>query len=139
MPIKQKFVCQNCGNERIGINSTGTYCNNRCQQEHAATKRINEWLQTGVGSTHAGAKWLREYLLTQQEHRCDICKNPDVWQNHKLVFVLDHINGDSSNSSRENLRLICPNCDSQTSTFKGRNRGHGRHTRKLRYANNQSY
>lgn len=34
------------------------------------------------------------------------------------MFVLDHIDGDCSNNKRENLRLICPNCDSQTSTFK---------------------
>jgi len=40
----------------------------------------------------------------------------------KLVFVLDHIDGDASNNKRENLRLICPNCDSQTDTFKSKNK-----------------
>ncbi|WIM86214.1 hypothetical protein PT015_14985 [Candidatus Mycobacterium wuenschmannii] len=40
---------------------------------------------------------------------------------------------------RENLRLICPNCDSQLPTYKARNRGSGRHYRRQRYANGQSY
>jgi hypothetical protein len=39
---------------------------------------------------------------------------------------------------RENLRLICPNCDSQLPTFKMRNRGRGRHSRRQRYADGKS-
>lgn len=56
-----------------------------------------------------------------------------------LESVLDHIDGDATNNARENLRMVCPNCDSQLPTFKSKNRGKGRHFRRERYANGQSY
>jgi hypothetical protein len=55
------------------------------------------------------------------------------------VFVLDHIDGDGVNHVRSNVRMICPNCDSQLPTFKARNRGKGRHFRRERYRAGLSY
>lgn len=52
---------------------------------------------------------------------CDICAMPPVWCDKPVVFVLDHIDGINDNNLPENLRLLCPNCNSQTSTFCGRN------------------
>lgn len=46
----------------------------------------------------------------------------DVWNGKRLIFVLDHINGDANDNTRSNLRLICPNCDSQLDTFKSKNK-----------------
>jgi Zn finger protein HypA/HybF involved in hydrogenase expression len=51
-------------------------------------------------------------------NKCAICGMRPEWQNSPLVFVLDHINGDNSDNRLENLRLLCPNCDSQQPTFK---------------------
>jgi hypothetical protein len=56
-----------------------------------------------------------------------------------LVFVLDHVDGDASNNQCENLRLVCPNCDSQLPTFKARNRGNERAWRRQRYVDGKSY
>ena len=52
---------------------------------------------------------------------------------------LDHIDGNRTNHKLENLRMLCPNCHSQTSTYKGRNKGNGRHSRKVRYQEGKSY
>lgn len=52
---------------------------------------------------------------------------------------MDHIDGDSGNSARENLRLICLNCDGLLPTFKNRNKGKGRHARRERYKEGKSF
>lgn len=81
----------------------------------------------------------RDYLGEAQAGRCAVCSISAEWQGRPLVFVLDHVNGDPTDNRRENLRLICPNCDSQLPTYKSRNRGRGRHFRRERYARGQSY
>jgi len=45
------------------------------------------------------------------------------WNGQTLGLVLDHINGVSSDNSPSNLRLLCPNCDSQLPTKGGKNKG----------------
>jgi 5-methylcytosine-specific restriction endonuclease McrA len=46
-----------------------------------------------------------------------------MWCGKPVPLELDHIDGDPENNVRENLRLICPNCHAQTPTYKGKNVG----------------
>lgn len=57
------------------------------------------------------------------ENRCSICDLEPVWNGSELVLRLDHINGNRRDNRIENLRMVCPNCDSQLPTFAGRNKG----------------
>ena len=57
----------------------------------------------------------------------------------KIVLQLDHINGINTDNTIKNLRFLCPNCHSQTPTFGNKNRGNGRHWRRVRYAEGKSY
>ena len=52
---------------------------------------------------------------------CFKCGNKGMWQGKKLVLVLDHIIGVKLDHRLENLRFVCPNCDSQLPTFKSKN------------------
>jgi len=54
-------------------------------------------------------------------NKCAICKMDPIWNDKPLMLQLDHINGDHSNNRIENLRLLCPNCHTQTDTYTGRN------------------
>ena len=54
------------------------------------------------------------------KNKCYICGQEPIHNGKKLVMVLDHINGISNDHRLENLRILCPNCNSQTKTFAGR-------------------
>jgi len=60
-------------------------------------------------------------VLDEQNHMCLKCGQGELWNGEPLVLQLDHIDGDNSNNARENLRCLCPNCHTQTSTFCSRN------------------
>jgi hypothetical protein len=53
---------------------------------------------------------------------CVSCNTRPWWNEQPLVLHLDHINGNREDNRSENLRMLCPNCHSQTSTYAGRNR-----------------
>jgi Zn finger protein HypA/HybF involved in hydrogenase expression len=61
---------------------------------------------------------LREGLI---ENVCSECGLKDTWNGKPISLELDHINGVNNDNRLENLRMLCPNCHSQTETFKSRN------------------
>lgn len=71
-----------------------------------------------LGIAHLKKRLIREQLLQYKCYECDISS----WRNNKLSLQLDHINGIHNDHRIENLRLLCPNCHSQTSTFCGKNK-----------------
>ncbi len=68
-------------------------------------------------------KSLKKRLLENGmlKNECAICNQQPIHNNKKLVMVLDHINGIRNDNRLENLRLLCPNCNSQQDTFAGKN------------------
>ena len=67
-------------------------------------------------------KRYKDLILLEQNNMCAICGCAPYHNGKPLVFVMDHIDGDATNNVRDNIRLICPNCDSQLDTFKSKNK-----------------
>ena len=65
---------------------------------------------------------LRRYIIKNNliPYRCAICGAIE-WQGKTLSLELDHINGVNNDNRLENLRFLCPNCHSQTTTYGSRN------------------
>lgn len=65
---------------------------------------------------------LRRYVIKNDliPYKCAICGCTE-WQGKTLSLELDHINGINNDNRLENLRFLCPNCHSQTSTYGSRN------------------
>lgn len=125
MPNKE--ICKRCGKIRYSMSLSGL-CKD-CLTISKREQKLKTWLETGdtgysTNSTIRGI--IRDYILSSQGNCCAICGIPNIWNNLELTFILDHIDGDASNGDRSNLRLICPNCDSQLDTYKSRNHNSAR-------------
>lgn len=75
---------------------------------------VNSKYQRG----HLKTRLLKEKII---ENKCSICGIGSMWNNKPIIMILDHINGINNDHRIENLRMVCPNCNSQLETFSGRN------------------
>lgn len=64
----------------------------------------------------------RKYLSESKGYSCELCSVGDQWNGKPITLQVDHIDGNPDNNYPSNLRLLCPNCHSQTPTYKGGNK-----------------
>jgi hypothetical protein len=128
----KQFNCLNCGKlKNISRNSYNKYCSVKCHQDLVFKKKFKLFLKNKLNVfIHHSAT--RRALIYRDGNKCSVC-NIKKWKNKPIVFEIEHKDGNSSNHRASNLCLICPNCHSQTSTYKGRNKGYGREARRLKY------
>lgn len=118
-----EVICKNCGKPFEG-GKTRKFCSNECSQEYKHKEAYNKYLQDPEMYCKGNytPKNFKQEFMGEQENKCAICGCYPEHNGKPLVFVLDHIDGNASNNRRENLRMICPNCDSQLPTFKSKNK-----------------
>ncbi len=63
---------------------------------------------------------LRKRIIYEQDEKCNSCGISE-WMSKPISLELEHKDGNHYNDSRDNLEALCPNCHSQTPTFRGRN------------------
>ena len=124
--MKKIYNCLNCGTEsNISHQKTNKYCSNNCQREFQSKERIRQWLEEGRDWKGGNPNWARRYLQELRGKGCEICGVTE-WNGKEIVLEMDHIDGNHQHNHPDNLRMICPNCHSQTDTYKAKNKGNGR-------------
>jgi hypothetical protein len=98
---------------------SGKFCSLRCNKDHQKYVVTKEKFINGM---IRDPDILKRCLSEAQGYTCIECKLSDEWNEKPLRLQLDHIDGNPDNNFPENLRLLCPNCHSQTETF---SKGHG--------------
>ena len=121
------YNCKNCGTEsKWSHQKFNIYCSNTCKGE-AQFKETIERFKLGKVSERLT---LRKVLTEVKGYSCTCCGISEH-NNKPIVLQVDHIDGNAGNNMPKNLRLICPNCHSQTKSYGGGNKGKGRKARGL--------
>jgi 5-methylcytosine-specific restriction endonuclease McrA len=136
-------VCRYCGAPLTFAQRYNQYCTHRCAKRahlqrvgYVPVVRVPAWQKretmllstpfAALGETHK-----REIVLREQAGRCGRC-DFNEWLGCPIVLELDHIDGNRDNWARDNLVFLCPNCHSQTATWRGRLlKGTTHHTRDI--------
>lgn len=116
-----KGVCANCGKP---ISKSKKFCNQQCMGEYSSKIGYQKILDgdPSIMKANYSPRRFKNIILEEQDNKCAICGMEPVWNNKSLVFILDHIDGHAANNKRDNLRCVCPNCDSQLDTYKSKNK-----------------
>ena len=116
--------CLNCGKEVVlrYKSEEKKYCSHTCHKEHFSKTQLELNKELIVEGKITNRPTLYNVLLHMFGNKCQEC-GIDSWNGKDIKCQVDHTDGDSTNNKLENLRLLCPNCHSQTETFAGRNKG----------------
>ena len=134
-PVNLDGNCLGCGKH---VGAYQKYCTRKCKLDSEFQRKLEIVRVTGnVRSAWKTEGQIRSFLLKTLPLKCSICQGVE-WMGQPLLLIMDHIDGNSENWKMDNLRLICSNCDAQTSTYKGRNFGQGRTFRAIAAAKTRS-
>ena len=130
--------CINCEKE---INKRNKYCSIKCQKEYEYKQYIEKWkkgLEKGTRGDYQISMYIKTYLFKKYKNKCANCGWGETNKyTGNIPLEVEHVDGNYKNNKEENLILLCPNCHSLTSTYKGANLNNGRKTRNKYYINKE--
>lgn len=124
--------CKKCG---VKVKSGRSYCDKDFASlyEERRNVRIQAWIKGEWNGCQKNnslmSQTVSNYLLKQANYACSGCGfNTPHPVDGSTILEIDHINGDGTDHSPSNVRVLCPNCHALTPTYRGRNVGNGKRT-----------
>jgi len=96
--------------QRLKINT-----NHFTGQGWSKGEQLKDWSQYSKASN------FKKHLIDKKGHKCENC-HLTKWQKHSIVLELHHADGDKTNNSFDNLKLLCCNCHALTHNWRNKNR-----------------
>lgn len=112
--LRVNRFCKKCDSAFRDKASRSAYCRNCRKHSKKYDEASFEELLTDRNR--------KRRLIEERGWRCEGC-NLETWLSQRIPLQLDHIDGNSGNSVKINLRLLCANCHALTPTFAGKNKG----------------
>lgn len=119
-----KASCAQCGVEFVYKKSVqyGKFCSVTCSGAYRSNTVVKEWLAGNLSAFDASNQLrgsVKRWVKSRDNYTCVLCgwseRNPVTGN---IPVEIDHADGDHQNNSPDNLRTVCPNCHSLTSTWK---------------------
>ena len=127
---KEIFSCLYCKtNFEFSKGTKNKFCCLDCNFKYKWEFIEKPKIEKGLGGN------VRKYLIETKGEICEQCGQGDMHNHKKLVLQIDHIDGHSDNNNIDNLRLLCPNCHTQTDTYgsKGKGNRYKKETKRNKY------
>lgn len=109
------------------------YTCDKCNESYNSSRAIATHVKhCGRSFDQLGFGSRRLYLLKEANYSCTRCGFSKTREDGQSILEIDHIDGDHTNNTRENLRVLCPNCHALTPNFRnwGRNEKSSKRFRK---------
>ena len=140
--------CLKCGKEHDGSFGSGKYCSKSCANSRIRTEEVRKKISEGILNSgwwkskdfsynsspekieknkktwkskrnyeSAHVLTLKKWIKEEKNNQCEVCGVKE-WNGKILPMEVDHIDGNIKNNDVKNLRVLCPNCHSQTPTWR---------------------
>lgn len=104
-------------------------CSPKCGDQWKFLQMIQKVEAAGrfrdTSNFNTAGSFIKRYLKFKYGDKCSICNQSNMWNNKPITLIVDHTNGKPNDWTISNIRLVCPNCNSQLPTFCARNRKNG--------------
>lgn len=155
------YECKLCGKEfdtpsRLGGHASGhkrsgkTYVSRKKKYPNHTCPKCGKIFEKGIQlgghirrctqvfeemSNHAK----RQFLFKECEYKCSQCGENRTRECGGLILEIDHVDGDHTNNSRQNLQVLCPSCHALTPNFRNWGRTSKRKTSKRLRKGNKDF